>query len=234
TNPEEKRPCISPGCDRVARFEGKCSRHGGGRLCNVTACQKLARKGGRCWRHGKHSVVRQMQPTEFDLPVARVDEPSQAQERQFLLALEHIRICTFTAMLTATAITGTSEGDLGLVAGCSGWMAAMGLAGLVGSRAITRVFTAKWQLLVLDGLLALLLVVAGITMVATDKFSRVCSLQKYLQRDVINCAAYHASAGCLFASAVLYLVSLGLTLSGTIVVTEATHADYPHEATPTV
>ncbi|KAF0713053.1 hypothetical protein As57867_004529, partial [Aphanomyces stellatus] len=52
-----KKLCAVHGCDRVARVQGKCVAHGGGRLCGYEQCTSYARVGGVCQRHRRHCTV---------------------------------------------------------------------------------------------------------------------------------------------------------------------------------
>ncbi|CAK4071270.1 unnamed protein product [Aphanomyces euteiches] len=46
-----KRYCKIEGCNKQAHLQGKCVRHGGGRLCKTEGCTAHARHGSFCKRH---------------------------------------------------------------------------------------------------------------------------------------------------------------------------------------
>ncbi|KAF0751246.1 hypothetical protein AaE_006451 [Aphanomyces astaci] len=48
-----KKRCSTDGCETLAHLQGKCVRHGGGRLCKVDECTSHARNGPYCGRHFK-------------------------------------------------------------------------------------------------------------------------------------------------------------------------------------
>ncbi|OQR87123.1 hypothetical protein ACHHYP_09519 [Achlya hypogyna] len=121
--------------------------------------------------------------------------------------------CAFIAMLTATAVTGVSSADYGLIAAYTGWMASMAMAGLLLLRKVPALYPTKACLLGHDAILGLLLFIAGIALAASSLLKNACSLQKSLGvSDGINCSSYHASIAFMFITAVLHLFSFGLTM----------------------
>ncbi|EQC37037.1 hypothetical protein SDRG_05266 [Saprolegnia diclina VS20] len=158
----------------------------------------------------------------------------------FLRAL--LAICGFSAMLTATSVTGVSAGDFAMVAGYTVGMIAVAIAFLLGLRSFSRVVTAPWMLISLDAVLGLLSLIAGIVLLTSTLLTETCSFQKFTSRKLLDCTAFYAAIGCLLTAAFLHLVAIGLTLGGIISVRESdpemahtpvmAHADYPRDASP--
>ncbi|OQR90779.1 hypothetical protein THRCLA_09208 [Thraustotheca clavata] len=48
---DSKRFCIVQGCNRQARTQRRCVRHGGGRKCGIADCHHHARVSGFCHSH---------------------------------------------------------------------------------------------------------------------------------------------------------------------------------------
>ncbi|CAK4152351.1 unnamed protein product, partial [Aphanomyces euteiches] len=49
--PPVKRYCQIQGCDRIAHYRRRCTKHGGGKKCNVDGCDNYSRIKGCCKRH---------------------------------------------------------------------------------------------------------------------------------------------------------------------------------------
>ncbi|KDO28917.1 hypothetical protein SPRG_05788 [Saprolegnia parasitica CBS 223.65] len=119
----------------------------------------------------------------------------------------------FVAMLTATAVTGLSYADYSLVVAYTGWMASMGMVGLLLLHKVPVVYPTKTALLAHDAVLGALLFIAGIAMAASKMLSDACKLQSAFDlTNGINCSSYRASTAFLFIVAVLHLISFGLTM----------------------